>query len=105
MSIKTYRRYASQRIGLCRKVFLTNLARESESKTIAAYFRKYGSVVDVKIFRFPSGESRGFGSVEFIDIASADRAIRAGKHVIDHREVEAKLFVVSTSTESSPFSV
>ncbi|XP_055327989.1 squamous cell carcinoma antigen recognized by T-cells 3-like [Paramacrobiotus metropolitanus] len=75
-----------------KKIFVANLARDSDARTIASYFKQFGPVADVKIFRFQNGESRGFGAVEFTDATSAEKAIDMSKHIIDRREVVALPF-------------
>ena len=77
------------------KVFLMNLARQSDSKSVAAYFGKFGAVVDVKIFRFPNGDSRGVGTVEFTDPAVVNNLLtKEEKHSIDGRPVVLRTFLV-----------
>ncbi|GAV09079.1 hypothetical protein RvY_18677 [Ramazzottius varieornatus] len=76
------------------KIFLMSLARQSDSKSVAAYFGKFGAVVDVKIFRFPNGDSRGVGTVEFTDPEVVKNLlVKNEKHSIDGRPVALRPFL------------
>ncbi|OQV17628.1 hypothetical protein BV898_08252 [Hypsibius exemplaris] len=79
--------------AISNKVFLLNLFRDSTTRSIAKYFGKFGSVVDVKIFRFSTGESRGQGWIEFTNAAEAECVIRRSPHRVDGRDVEAQIFL------------
>ncbi|GAV09448.1 hypothetical protein RvY_18992 [Ramazzottius varieornatus] len=76
------------------KVFLLNLARSSDSQSIARYFSKFGPVVDVKIIRFSDGVSRGVGSVEFKSVETARKVLANPQetHMIDGRPVSCRPF-------------
>ena len=59
-----------------RTVFLSNLAFKVTEEEIQSFLQSSGAIIEVRLVRKPSGESKGFAFVEFNELSSA-RAARA----------------------------
>ncbi|KAF8410258.1 hypothetical protein HHK36_002783 [Tetracentron sinense] len=72
------------------KLFVGGVSRETSEDALKDHFNKYGEVVESVIMRDRStGNTRGFGFVQFSDPSVADKALQ-DKHVILGRTVELK---------------
>ncbi|XP_068153235.1 RNA-binding protein Musashi homolog 2 [Drosophila tropicalis] len=73
------------------KIFLGGLRDCHSEESIREYFSQFGIVTSVKLLLDKeTGRKRGFGFLEFKDIASADRALVQSKHSINYSLVEVK---------------
>jgi len=78
-----------------RKLFVGGLSYATTQGALGEYFSAFGPVADVVVMKDAiSRRSRGFGFVTFASADSVQKALEEGvKHVIDDREVDAKLAV------------
>ncbi|EDW84083.1 uncharacterized protein Dwil_GK13335 [Drosophila willistoni] len=73
------------------KIFLGGLRDCHSEESIREYFSQFGIVTSVKLLLDKeTGRKRGFGFLEFKDLASADRALVQSKHSINYSLVEVK---------------
>ena len=58
------------------KLFVANFTKDTTEDELDELFRTYGKIRSVSIFTdWNTGESRGFGFVEFDDVKDAEQAI------------------------------
>ena len=75
------------------KVFVGGLSRDTTTTGLRCYFERFGHISDCVVMKDRStGAPRGFGFVTYCNQNSADHVI-AQRHLIDGKEVEAKLAV------------
>mmetsp|Transcript_97869 Transcript_97869/g.281159 ORF Transcript_97869/g.281159 Transcript_97869/m.281159 type:complete len:433 (-) Transcript_97869:126-1424(-) len=79
-----------------RKVFVGGLAHKTTTGQLREHFRRFGSVADTVVLRWPDGRSRGFGYVAFAD-ATGPEAVLATVHDIGGRRVDVKRAVPGTN--------
>jgi len=81
--------------GILDQLAHTYLSDLPPPAALGEYFSQFGPVADVVVMKDAiSRRSRGFGFVTFVDKDSVEKSLEEGiKHVIDDREVDAKLAV------------
>lgn len=74
-----------------KKIFLGGLKDCHDENSLREYFGQFGNITSVKVLLDKeTGRKRGFGFLEFEDIASAGRALAQSKHSINLISVEVK---------------
>jgi polyadenylate-binding protein len=58
-------------------IFIKNLDGSITTKALYDTFSQWGHVVSCKIAETPNGQSRGYGFVNYDNVAAAERAIEA----------------------------
>jgi RNA-binding protein Musashi len=82
-------------------VFIGGIARETSTNGLRAYFERFGEISDCVVMKDrATGAPRGFGFVTFQSQHIADSVV-LHRHVIDGKEVEAKLAVPRQTPSSS----
>ncbi|XP_030370977.1 ribonucleoprotein RB97D [Scaptodrosophila lebanonensis] len=73
------------------KVFLGGLKDCHDENSLREHFSQFGKITNIKLLvDNETGRKRGFGFLDFEDMASADRALVQGKHTINLSAVEVK---------------
>lgn len=74
-----------------RKLFIGGLSWETTEKDLRDYFTKYGGIESLTLKMDPAtGRSRGFAFIVFSEVATLDKVIAAGEHVINGKKVDPK---------------
>jgi len=74
-----------------RKLFIGGLSWETTEKDLREYFTKYGGIESLTLKMDPTtGRSRGFAFIVFSEVATLDKVIAAGEHVINGKKVDPK---------------
>ncbi|CAG7815023.1 unnamed protein product [Allacma fusca] len=74
-----------------RKLFIGGLSWETTEKDLREYFTKYGGIESLTLKMDPAtGRSRGFAFIVFSEVATLDKVIAAGEHVINGKKVDPK---------------
>ncbi|KAJ8658597.1 hypothetical protein O0I10_005637 [Lichtheimia ornata] len=83
---------AQQKNPPCPTLFLGNLPFTATAEMIQAQFESLGHIRKVRVATFEdSGKCKGFGYIDFGDLDTAVRAIRApDKHVLDGRKIRVE---------------
>ncbi|KAG5466553.1 hypothetical protein LSCM4_01705 [Leishmania orientalis] len=76
-------------------VFVKNLEKDVDSKSLHEIFTKFGSILSCKVMQDEKGKSRGYGFVHFKDEASAKDAIVKMNGVPDHASEDKKALYVA----------
>ncbi|XP_055328176.1 squamous cell carcinoma antigen recognized by T-cells 3-like [Paramacrobiotus metropolitanus] len=78
-----------------KKVFLMRLPRElADSQLLGKYFKAFGTVVDVYIFRNRDGTPTGSGYVDFSEESAVRSVFKHGLHFIGEHQLIVKEFEV-----------
>jgi len=73
------------------KLFIGGLSWETTEKDLREYFSKFGNIESLTLKMDPAtGRSRGFAFIVFSDVATLDKVIAAGEHVINGKKVDPK---------------
>jgi len=72
------------------KLKITGLSRHSNNDTMGAYFSQFGEIFEAVVICDPSGESRQFGFVTFVEKASVDDVLNSGPHFFDGSDINVK---------------
>lgn len=71
-----------------KRLFVGNLSYQTRRFELKDYFQQFGRVVDVVVMESPTGQSKGFGYVEFETqeeardaLTHADNTLLAGRHI------------------------
>ena len=59
------------------KLFVGNFPYDTQEGKLRTLFEDYGDVIELRIVRKKTGESRGFGFVTYDHIESAERALQS----------------------------
>ncbi|XP_050408920.1 RNA-binding protein Musashi homolog 2 isoform X2 [Patella vulgata] len=74
------------------KMFVGGLSWQTTAERLREFFDSFGEVKETMVMKDPSTKrSRGFGFVTFRDMASVDKVLSSGPHVIDSKTVDPKL--------------
>jgi RNA recognition motif-containing protein len=78
---------------MSKKIFVGNLAFKLRGKDLRDLFSKYGEIQDATVIldKFNRNRSKGFGFVEFVNDADADKAVAE----MNEKEVEGRKIVVN----------
>ncbi|CAD2216517.1 polyadenylate-binding protein [Angomonas deanei] len=76
-------------------VFVKNLDKDVDSKSLNDIFKKFGSVLSCKVMSDEEGNSRGYGFVHFKDEKSAKDAIENMNGKPDHANAEKQALYVA----------
>ncbi|KAI8637005.1 hypothetical protein BD408DRAFT_454329 [Parasitella parasitica] len=89
----------------CPTLFLGNLSFDTTEKSIRENFEWAGEIRKVRVATFEdSGKCKGFGYVDYHDIESATKAIRApDKHNLDGRKVRVEFGSAEAHMRSKPW--
>ncbi|CEP15137.1 hypothetical protein [Parasitella parasitica] len=89
----------------CPTLFLGNLSFETTEKSIRDHFEWAGEIRKVRVATFEdSGKCKGFGYVDYHDVESATKAIRApDKHMLDGRKVRVEFGSEEAHMRSKPW--
>jgi len=69
-----------------KKLFVSNFSFRATEKDLYEFFRQFGSVVSAKVVSDKeTGESRGFGFVEFVTAEEAERGLGADGQLLTGR--------------------
>lgn len=75
-----------------KKLFVGNLAWETTSDDLRAFFSAYGNVIDAVVIKDKmTGRSRGFGFVEFETEAEAQKAVEANGKDLKGRNMNVNM--------------
>ncbi|ESO97380.1 hypothetical protein LOTGIDRAFT_115157 [Lottia gigantea] len=73
-------------------MFVGGLSWQTTADRLREFFDAFGEVKETMVMKDPSTKrSRGFGFVTFRDMASVDKVLSSGPHVIDSKTVDPKL--------------
>lgn len=89
----------------CPTLFLGNLSFDTTEKSIRENFEWAGDIRKVRVATFEdSGKCKGFGYVDYHEIESATKAIRApDKHMLDGRKVRVEFGSAEAHMRSKPW--
>lgn len=74
-----------------KKVFVGGLGRNITENDIRDYFGKYGEIVNVDLKSDPyTGQSRGFGFVQFMSSEIVDKVLNTCEHNIQSKKIDVK---------------
>eukprot|EP00917_Polyrhabdina_sp_WS-2016_P009260 GHVP01020655.1.p1 GENE.GHVP01020655.1~~GHVP01020655.1.p1 ORF type:complete len:245 (+),score=52.87 GHVP01020655.1:27-737(+) len=77
-----------------KKIFVRNLSEDTTAEDLKEHFSKFGDVAECAVVSDASGESRGFGFVQFVEPESAVQAVQEPQRIMKNRVV----FVTFAST-------
>lgn len=89
----------------CPTLFLGNLSFDTTEKSIREQFEWAGEIRKVRMATFEdSGKCKGFGYVDYHEVESATKAIRApDKHMLDGRKVRVEFGSAEAHMRSKPW--
>jgi RNA recognition motif-containing protein len=89
----------------CPTLFLGNLSFDTTEKSIRENFEWAGEIRKVRVATFEdSGKCKGFGYVDYHEVESATKAIRApDKHMLDGRKVRVEFGSAEAHMRSKPW--
>lgn len=74
-----------------KKVFIGGLGRNITENDIREYFGKYGEIINVDLKSDPfTGQSRGFGFVQFSSSETVDNVLADNEHTIGNKKIDVK---------------
>lgn len=74
-----------------KKVFIGGLGRNITENNIREYFGKYGEIVNIDLKSDPfTGQSRGFGFVQFSTADTVDNVLAENEHTIGNKKIDVK---------------
>lgn len=84
---------------MSKKLFVGGLSWDTGEEDLRNLFSKYGEITEVRIITDrDSGRSRGFGFVEFVDAAAADKAIAE----LNETELDGRTIKVNEARDRKP---
>ena len=81
------------------KIYIGNLSYSTTEESLSKLFSQYGDVASATVIKDKiTGQSKGFGFVEFAEQAQAEKAIAA----LNGKEVETRRIRVNFAQEKPP---
>jgi len=73
-----------------RRLFIGGLNYETTDQSLQAYLATRWPIEEVRVKRFPDGNSRGFGFATFISVGALEECFNASPHWVDGKQVEMR---------------
>jgi len=73
-----------------RRLFIGGLNYETTDQSLQAYLSTRWPIEEVRVKRFPDGNSRGFGFATFISVSALEECYNAAPHWVDGKQVEMR---------------
>merc|ERR1719228_2186945 len=73
-----------------RRLFIGGLNYETTDQSLQAYLSTRWPIEEVRVKRFPDGNSRGFGFATFVSVSALEECYNAAPHWVDGKQVEMR---------------
>jgi len=73
-----------------RRLFIGGLNYETTDMSLQGYLSTRWPIEEVRVKRFPDGNSRGFGFATFVSVSSLEECFNSGPHWVDGKQVELR---------------
>lgn len=79
------------------EIFVSGFLEETTEERLKRLFSTYGHVIEARIIRYPSGDSKGYGFVKMRDVTRGKFAVRN----LNGSSLDGKLLIVQKHRWSS----